>query len=518
MKLLTAEQVREVDRCAIEDYGVPGVILMENAGRGAAHIVNDRYGGLRPRSVLVVAGKGNNGGDGYVMARHLENNGWKVETLVLAERSAISGDAKVNLDILESCSASIKYATNVGEIDEVLEHIAPPVLVIDAIFGNGLSAPVRGHYLHAIERLNALKVPKVAVDLPSGVDATSGEILGIAIEADCSISFAAAKLGQVNYPAQSCAGELFVVDIGMPKQLQETISEQYVLVDEERAFGLLPTRFDDAHKGSFGHSLIIAGSLGKSGAAQMCACACARSGSGLVTLAAPATCQPLVASAAAEIMTVALADQDGVLIDAAFDALQPLWEDKQVVAIGPGLGQQPQVRQLVNEIVQHCPLPLVIDADGLNALQNKTHILSQRTHVSTVLTPHPGEMARLTGLSVEQIQNKRCEIAGKYAKQWQSVVVLKGARTVIAAPDGRVWINNSGNSGMASGGMGDVLTGVITGWLAQGLNPFDAAVLGVFLHGMAADRCAEQQGSVGYLAGDLLQRLPAVRQLLLERG
>ncbi len=517
MKLLTADQIRELDRCAIEDYAVPGVVLMENAGRGAAQIVDARYRSLSLGPILVVAGKGNNGGDGYVMARHLENYGWQVRILVLAARSEISGDAQINLRILENSQSAISYATTSVEIAAVLQQYADTVLVIDAIFGNGLNTPVRGHFLAAIEQINALKLPVVAVDMPSGVDATTGEILGAAIKAECSISFAVAKLGQVSYPAFSCAGDLFVVDIGVPKSLQDTISDQYVLVDEEYACSLLPTRPVAGHKGTFGHVLVVAGSLGKSGAAQLCAVGSARSGSGLVTLATPKVCQPVVATAVAEIMTCALDDFNGGLSAGAAEQIIPLWQGKQVVAVGPGLGQTEQIGTLVARLVRECPVPLVIDADALNVLRVNVELMHDREPGSTVLTPHPGEMARLTGLSVEYIQSHRCEVAAQFAQQWQVVLVLKGARTVVAAPDGRMCINNSGNSGMGSGGMGDVLTGVIAGWIAQGLDPFTAAVLGVYLHGMAADHCEQQLGSSGYLAGDLVQCLPTVRQTLINR-
>lgn len=515
MKLLSADQMRELDRCAIEDYAVAGIVLMENAGRGAAEIVDRRYRHLLPGSILVVAGKGNNGGDGYVMARHLENCGWQVETLVLASRAEIGGDAEKNLSILERSHCSVKHATTNTEIDAVLQQCSGVVVIIDAIFGNGLKSPVRGHYLHAIRRLNALSIPIVAADLPSGVDATTGAILGEAIDADCSITFAFAKMGQVNYPARRYGGELFVVDIGMPQQLQKSVSDQYILVDDAQAQSLLPFRPTDGHKGTFGHVLVVAGSTGKGGAAQMSAVACLRSGGGLVTLATTVAVQPLVAAAVPEVMTVPLPEMSGGLSSDCFAAINSLWQDKSVVALGPGLGQTAQVGMLVRQIVAQCPHPLVIDADGLNALQKHQDTLAQRPCGRTVITPHPGEMARLTGMSVDHIQNHRCEVSSQFAAQWQAVVVLKGARTVIAAPDGRTWINSSGNSGMGSGGMGDILTGVIAAGLAQGMDIFSAAVLGVYLHGKAADRCKTLHGGVGYLATDLLPQLPVVRQTLV---
>ncbi len=534
MKLLTAQQMRELDRCAIEDYAVPGVALMENAGCAAAQIIADRYAHLPEKTILIVAGKGNNGGDGYVIARHLENKGWQAHVLVLASRQDIHGDAAVNLTILEnvlkkshppnhlpaSQVSTIHYAPTSAEIDAALQQLPTVAVVADAIFGNGLNTAVRGHYLHAIEQINNLTAPVVAIDLPSGIDATTGAVFGCAVRADCSISFACAKLGQVSYPASDYCGELYVVDIGIPRAVQETISDNYVLVEAKQAQQLLPLRPSAGHKGTFGHVLVVAGCAGKSGAAQMCASACLRSGCGLTTLATVAEVQAQVAGSVPEIMTEVLAQQDGCLAVAAYSDVHELLQDKTVLALGPGLGQSAGVTELVARLIVDCHLPLVLDADGLNALQGKTEMLAQRTG-ATVVTPHPGEMARLTGLSVAQIQDDRCGIAAKFASLWQSVVVLKGARTVIAAPDGRVWINNTGNSGMGSGGMGDILTGVVAGLLAgglaSGLEPFSAAALGVYLHGAAGDNCQKLFGGAGYLASDLLPQLPVVRQTLAEK-
>lgn len=515
MRLLTAEQIRDLDRCAIEECAVPGIVLMENAGRGAAQIVDDRYSSLRPGTILIVAGKGNNGGDGYVMARHLENMGWTVRTLILAPRKQITGDAATNLQILEGDQHPIQYALCDEDVDQVMDCLSGVSLVIDAIFGNGLKSAPRGHYRRAIQRINALALPVVAVDLPSGCHASSGEILTDAIRADSSISFAFAKLGQVSYPACECGGELFVVDIGLPKSLCQTVIEQYVFVTDIIAATLLPHRSVAGHKGTFGHVLMIAGSTGTGGAAQMCTSAVLRSGAGLVTLATPDTIQPYIAPAMTEAMTVALPSENGCLSYSGFDLIRRLWDDKNVVAIGPGLGFVDSIKQLVRDIVLQSPAPLVIDADGLNALSDDLSCLDKRRARDVVVTPHPGEMSRLTGLSVGEIQSRRAEVSVQFAKEWNVVVVLKGARTVIAAPDGRVWINSSGNSGMGCGGMGDILTGVIAGWLAQGVDVFSAAVLGVYLHGKAADQCKTLYGGAGYLATDLLPQLPVVRQSLM---
>lgn len=515
MKLLTAEQMRELDRRAIEENSVPGVVLMENAGRGAAHFVNTRYCSLQPKSVLVVAGKGNNGGDGYVIARHLENMGWSVFTLILADRREISGDASTNLHILEESLHSIDYALTVEEIDQYFDQLSGVSLVVDAIFGNGLNSAVRGHYRQAIVRINALSLPVVAVDLPSGCHASSGEILAEAIKADSSVSFAFAKIGQVSYPAYEYGGDLYIADIGFPQSLRETVTEQFVFVADEVAASLLPHRPAAGHKGTFGHVLVVAGSTGKGGAAQMCSVASLRSGSGLVTLATSDTIEGHIAPMVAEVMTVALPSELGCISFSGLDQIQKIYQDKNVIALGPGLGQDGSVKQLVRGMIQNVSIPLVIDADALNVISDDLGCLKDRRAKDVVVTPHPGEMARLTGLTVDKIQSSRSAVASDFSKIWNVVVVLKGARTVIAAPDGRVWINSSGNSGMACGGMGDILTGVIAGWLAQGVDVFSAAVLGVYLHGKAADNCQAIYGGTGYLATDLLPQLPVARQSLM---
>ncbi len=517
MKLLSAQQMQDMDRCAIGEYGMPGIVLMENAGRGAAAIIADRYSALRPGPVLIVVGKGNNGGDGFVIARHLTNRGWNVRLLVLAQREQIGGDAAANLCILEHNGDDIAYAPDSASFKHLWPGYNNSVLVVDAIFGNGLNSEIRGHYRDAVLAINALGVPVAAVDMPSGIDATSGAVLGAAVQADCSISFACAKVGQVSYPACDFGGELFVVDIGMPARLQAQVGERYMLVDEEQARVLLPPRPASGHKGTFGHTLVVAGSSGKSGAARLCATAALRSGCGLVTLALPQSQQQVAAVGTAEVMTIACVDENGAFGADCVNQIEQAWRDKNVLALGPGLGQEIGARRLVEFVVAACPVPLVLDADALNCISANATILAGRAS-GTVITPHPGEMARITGLTTEEIQRNRVAVAAQWAEKLNSVVLLKGARTVIAAPDGRVWINSSGASGMASAGMGDVLTGVIAALVAQGMEPFAAAALGAYLHGRAAELCAQEFGSVGYLAGDVMERLGQARQQLIDGG
>nr|WP_320048402.1 NAD(P)H-hydrate dehydratase [uncultured Desulfuromonas sp.] len=514
MKLVSAQQMRQLDQAAIQEFGVPGIVLMENAGHGAARIIDDRYQPLFPGPVFVVAGKGNNGGDGYVIARHLENWGWMVKTVVLADHDAIQGDAAVNLNILINSQADLEFAPDSASFAALSETWDDAVLLIDAVFGNGLNSEVKGHYRLAIEWMNAYPAPVAAVDMPSGVEATSGRILGAAVEADCSLSFAFAKLGQVCYPAQQCSGELYVVDLGMPQCLCDSVSCQYALVDTALASSLVPSRHDDDHKGTFGHVFVVAGSVGKVGAARMTAHAALRGGAGLVSVAIDRELVGQLMAETPELMSRPLLGEDGQLTEACFDALKMAWSDMSVLAVGPGLGTTETIAKLVVRLVAECPLPLVLDADALTALSGQLDCLAQRK-AAAVITPHPGEMARLTGRSISDVQENRIEVARQFAREYGVVVLLKGAHTVIVDGE-RVWINSSGNSGMASAGMGDVLTGMIAAFVSQGVAPFEAAALSAYLHGAAADLCRKQYGSVGYLAGDVLVTIPVARQLLQE--
>jgi len=514
MKLLTADEMRELDRRTIEEIGIPGVVLMENAGRGAAELLCRRFSSLWPGPVLVLAGKGNNGGDGYVIARHLLNRGWRIMTIVLAEETAVSGDAAINLRAFQACGGETVFAPDAERLEKVLRRCRENRLVVDALFGTGLTSEVVGHYARAIDWINDARMPVLAVDIPSGVDATSGSILGRAVRADLTATFALPKIGHHLHPGAGLCGALEVVDIGIPAVLLAKGGGRHLLVDGDVACRLLPARPVTGHKGTFGHLLVVGGSIGKAGAASMTAEGALRSGAGLVTVACPASIQETLAIKLTEAMTEPLDEVEGALSLQALMALQRLTEGKAALALGPGLGQAAETFALVRRLVRESRLPLVLDADGLNAIAENPSVLRERPPGSVILTPHPGEMARLAGLSVAGVEADRIGVARQFARRHRVVLVLKGARTVTALPDGRVRLNGSGNPGLASGGMGDVLTGLIGGLLAQGLTPADAAVLGVYLHGRAADRLLPVMGDAGMTAGDLLRELPATRNEL----
>lgn len=514
MKVLTAAQMQAVDRRTIDEIGIPGVVLMENAGRAVAGEILRRFSAAGSPRALILAGKGNNGGDGYVVARHLLNSDWFVQTLVLAERSAIKGDAAVHLAALENCGGQVDFAQDDHTLGSLLASAGEFTVLIDALFGTGLAKPVDGCFLQAIEWLNRQSSAVVAVDVPSGIDASSGQVLGTAVKAGLTVSFAFAKVGQVSYPGAGLVGELVTVDIGIPRQVSCQVASGCTFIDAAEGRRLLPVRSPDGHKGTFGHLLVVAGSRGKCGAAVMTAESGLRGGTGLVTLACPLSVQPVIASRLTEVMTAPMVDFNGELSLQSLDGLLALVVGKQALAIGPGLGLGEEVSGLVRRLLQDTELPVVIDADGLNALCEHTHILERQRGRRIVLTPHPGEMARLTGLSIADIQADRFNVARDFAMRHRVVLVLKGARTLTASPDGVVNVNSSGHAGLASGGMGDVLTGLIGSLLAQGLAAQDAATLGVYLHGLAADRLLAPFGEAGLLATDVMHELPAARQAL----
>ncbi len=518
MKVLTAEQMQSVDRRTIEEIGLPGVVLMENAGRGVAEEIAQHFTTAGSSRALILAGKGNNGGDGYVIARHLLDRGWDVKTMVLAEREAIKGDAALHLSILDNCGGEIVFVLDDESLAGAFADVDASTVLVDALFGTGLTKPVQGLYLKAITWLNQQSSPVVAVDIPSGIDSSTGRVLGVAVNAALTVSFAFAKVGQVSYPGAGLVGDLVVIDIGIPEQVAGQVTTDCLLIDAAEAERLLPIRSSDGHKGTFGHLLVVAGSTGKCGAAVMAAESGLRGGAGLVTLACPQSVQPTIASCLTEVMTAPLVDLNGEVSLQAFDALLKLVEGKQALAVGPGLGLGKETSDLVCRLVQDSGLPMVLDADGLTALCGQLHIFERQADRQLVLTPHPGELARLTGLSIAEIQADRFAVARDFAVRHGVVLVLKGARTLIASPDGRVHINNSGHAGLASAGMGDVLTGLIGSLLAQGLDALNAATLAVYLHGLAADRLLATFGDAGLLATDVMYELPAARQALSKEG
>ena len=515
MRLIRAVEMQAIDRQAIEQVGIPGVVLMENAGRAASDVFCREFHACYPGPVLVLAGKGNNGGDGYVMARILADRGWRVQTLILGSEEQIGGDAALMLKILQQLQLPINFVADARELRSRFAA-AKPALLIDALLGTGLVAEVRGLYAEAIGLINRAGVPVCSVDIPSGVDGSCGRICGTAVSAALTVTFDQAKIGHGSHPGAACVGRLQVVDIGIPILGRPPLASDVRLVEAAEAALLLPERSGKGHKGSFGHLLLLAGSIGKTGAAALAGKGAVRSGCGLVTVATAASVHAILEVKLTEAMTSPLLDANGIISRQAQAQIRTLLVGRQALAFGPGLGQSEGLAELVGWLVSDSSLPTIIDADGLNLLAGQLHCCKQRSGAPLILTPHPGEMSRLCGLSVAEIEANRYQIAADFAVEHRVVLLLKGARTIIAAPDGRVRINASGNDGLASGGSGDVLTGLIGGLLAQGLNAFDAAVLAAWLHGRAAELVAVGQGTAGMAASDLLLQLPVARRELRE--
>ena len=503
--------MRALDRWTIE-HGTPGHVLMERAGAGAARTLRERL--HRPRGpVVVVCGRGNNGGDGFVVARHLRRARVPVEVWLAARPEEVRGDAARMLAAWRRARGAVHALAAPAHVEALARRLARAAPVVDALFGTGLNAPVTGVAAAAIAAINAAGAPVLAVDIASGLSADTGAPLGAAVRATMTATFGYPKVGQLMYPGVEHTGLLAVVDIGIPPEALATVAPRIMLLESEEVGALLPPRRRDAHKGAFGHVLVIAGSRGKTGAGLLAAQAAARSGAGLTTLAVPATLQAVLEAQVREAMTAALADTgDGAAALADGAAVNALVADREAVVCGPGLGQAAATRALVAHVVRQCAAPLVLDADGLNAVAGSA-LLRDRPG-PTVVTPHPGEMARLQSGDTARVQADRLGAARAFARAERVVVVLKGARTIIASPDGATAICPTGNPGMASGGMGDVLSGVIGALLAQGLAAYDAAALGVFAHGAAGDAVAARQGETGLLASDLLAELPVTLERL----
>jgi hydroxyethylthiazole kinase-like uncharacterized protein yjeF len=510
MYLLSAHEMQTMDGLTIREFGLPGRVLMENAGRGATRVFLDRvYRRLPPAEVGMVAGRGNNGGDGFVMARYLAQQRIPVTVYLLAQADAVKGDAAANLNLLSAMAVPVVELPDGKAFEACRDSMRRPAVWIDAIFGTGLRSEVKGYFKEVIDFVNNLGKPIFSVDIPSGLDSDTGQPCGTSIRATATATFGFAKIGHLLYPGASYTGHLEIVEIGIPPHIAARVAPRQHLITSAEAAASLTARAAESHKGVTGHLLVIAGSTGKTGAAAMTALSAARAGAGLVTLAVAASLNPILETQVLEAMTCPLPEAPGgILGPSAMETILTLAEGKRCLALGPGIGIERQTALLVQGIVEKARIPMVLDADGLNCLAGVMGMLKKRT-APTVLTPHPGEMARLCGESVKVIQGDRIGQARRFAQEHNVHVVLKGARTVIARPDGEVFINPTGNPGMASGGMGDVLTGMIAGFIAQGYAPDTAARLGVYLHGAAADRLAGQFGPVGYLAGDLMARIPA---------
>ncbi|HEY5618209.1 MAG TPA: NAD(P)H-hydrate dehydratase [Vicinamibacterales bacterium] len=507
MRILNAAQMREADRFTIEDIGIPSFVLMENAGRQVVSAIETAFESRLEGRVAVLCGRGNNGGDGFVVARTLIQRGIDTVVFIIGSVSDVRGDARLNLDILGRLGVTVVEIGDEQTWELHFSEISQCSLIVDAIFGTGLKAALGGMMETVVADVNASGIPIVSIDLPSGLSADTPQLVGDCVDASMTVTLAAPKLPLVLPPGETHAGDVVIADIGIPSEVLDGLEGPHIeLLTPEQMRPLVEPRAPDSHKGDFGRVTIVAGSRGKTGAAHLAAMGALKSGAGLVTVATPASCLTTVAAMAPEYMTEALSDtKNGTVAAAAIEAVLELHHD--VVACGPGLGRDAAVAEFVRILLERSTVPLVLDADALTVLADDPSGLVGREERDIIITPHPGEMARLVGSSVEEVQANRIEVASQFAATRHLYVVLKGHRTIIATPEGHIFINPTGNPGMATGGTGDLLTGMIAAWLAQLLDAEAACRLAVFLHGAAGDLAEISVGQVAMTATDLMAHL-----------
>ncbi|MBI2526176.1 MAG: NAD(P)H-hydrate dehydratase [Candidatus Rokubacteria bacterium] len=504
LPVFTAAEMRALDLRATSQLGIPGPRLMEAAGAGAARLIAERFAPIRGKGVLVLCGKGNNGGDGFVVARHLKTRGAGVRVLLCGRRAEVRGDAA---RALGRWRGRVEEIVTVAQAAAVGDAARAADVVVDGLLGTGLEGPARGITASVIEAINDSRAPAVALDLPSGLSADGAEISGPTVRARFTATFAGWKRALLVHPAAGYAGEVAVIPIGIPEaEVGRGIGTW--LLEEADIRSHFPARRRDAHKGSYGHLLIVAGSVGKTGAAALAGRAALRSGVGLVTVATPASQQPIVASLGMESMTEPLAETAAQTLSLKSKGrILELAGRTEAVALGPGLSLDPETQSLVRELLRELPKPMVVDADGLTALAGASELLEGAAG-PRLLTPHPGEMARMLGVPVSQVQADRIEMVRVFCARRRVWAVLKGAGSVIGAPDGDVFVNPTGNPGMATGGSGDVLTGMVGAFLARGLDPLAALQSAVYLHGLAGDLACARWGEEGLIAGDIIEAIP----------
>jgi len=544
MLAVTAAQMRKIEELSINDYGVPGIVLMENAAiRVAEEVISvmaKNAGSVLARlKTVLFAGQGNNGGDAFAVARHICNKGFEAKVFIIGDSSEISGDASTNLEIIKKMGLDITeygpikavsplipgaaggmgnsytpdgMATGpVGFIERVDAAIDAADIILDGIFGTGFKGLITGVAANVVNRINASGKMVISIDMPSGLNADTGKVEGPCVSAMKTVTFGLPKIGLVVHPGCEYAGQLVVADISIPSgvvdQLRGDIKSH--VVDAEMVKSFFKVRPKNTNKGDYGKVLLFTGSSGMTGAGCLSSEAILRVGAGLAYAAVPASLAPIYNNALKELITISLDDSEdpGFIPEDAYLCLPELLKGKSVAAAGPGLSSKPAVRDLTEALIRESKIPLVLDADALNVLEGRVSIF-KKLKTAAVLTPHPGEMARLTGKSISEVQEDRIGTALSFAERYGVILVLKGAGTIIASPDGSFFINTTGNPGMATGGSGDVLTGMIAGLAAQGFKPLDAAVAGVYLHGLAGDLASMEKGEYGMIAGDMLDYLP----------
>lgn len=510
LPVVTAKQMQALDQWAIDEIGIPGIVLMENAGKAVVRRLQEILPDIGSKKAIIFCGKGNNGGDGLVIARHLHQLGANTKVLLAGKLSELKGDAKTNALSAQNLKVSIRElnSENINSFDHILRHSD---VIIDALFGTGLSKPVFGFIETIINKINQHKKFTVSVDINSGVDSDSGLLIGPHILSDLTFALASLKKSHLLHPASGVMKKVELLDIGIPPNPESQYKIR--LVEEKDISNIFHSRPLDSHKGNYGHVLVLAGSRGKGGAAGLTALAALRAGCGLCTLALPDTCQTAFELHPMEVMTVPLPETpSGSLSLKAKEPIIKLLEGKSAVAIGPGLTTEPETVQLIGGILPYIKCPLILDADAINAFEKHIGWLEG---LKSVLTPHPKEMSRLTGLPIHEIQKNRIKITSEFAQKYSQILLLKGVPSLTGTTDGNVYINPTGNPGMATGGSGDVLTGIIAGLAAQNIPLDKATMAGAYIHGYSGDIFSECETQTNLIASDLLRTLPTALKKIL---
>jgi NAD(P)H-hydrate epimerase len=487
---------------------------MENAGIQIYKAIKNKFPDLRKERISILAGPGNNGGDGLVVARHLFNNGIIPEVYLISQKEKVKGDAGINLRIAEKIGIIIHEVSSEKIWNRLKEKISNSTIIIDAIFGTGLTRPAEGIYKRIIEDVNKIPAFKVAVDIPSGLSSDTYQLIGPCVRADLTVTLGAPKIAHIFPPAEEYIGELIIADISIPPFLFQNKNFKLELIEKEKIITCFRPRKKDTHKGTYGHLFILAGSLGKTGAAIMAGKSALKIGAGLVTIGTPESCLPIIARSMMELMTEPLPEtKEKTLSDRALKRILVLLENKDAVIIGPGISTHPSTSKLICDLIRNINIPMVIDADGLNILASNPEVLKNLKN-ETVLTPHPGEFARLLKKTTKEILGNKIEYARNFANEYGVYLVLKGYRTLIATPEGNVFVNPTGNPGMATAGSGDVLSGILGGLIVQHKDFLEAILAGIYLHGLSGDIAIPKIGERSLVAGDLIKYLSkAVKSL-----
>ena len=525
MKVVTAEEMRNIDGKTIKKYGIPGPVLMERAGLAVAVRIRELFD---EKKVIVLAGGGNNGGDGIVVARNLYNWGWNVKLLLMTKEDKLSVGCLAQLKIARKMGVPVEFRATLTSRDI---HSA---VVVDAMLGTGINKPVTSPMAEAIVFLNRSDVRVVSVDIPSGISSDDGQVKGEAVVADYTVTFGLPKVGHLLHPGAGHTGQLFIEEIGFPEELLRSDLLKIQSIEQADASFLLPERTRYSHKGDYGHVLLVAGSIGKTGAALMAAEACLRTGAGMITIGVPETLMSVFQERVTEEMVLPLPDNGhGIITEKAAETILDFLNRKaDILAIGPGISTGPNITKLLRTLLISVTTPMVLDADAINSIAGNTELLS-KVKAPVILTPHNGEMARLLSKGNAEdeimpeielnelrktIEKNRINAAVSFTKKTGTYLILKGVPTIVSEPEGNAFINTTGNPGMATAGAGDVLTGIVAAFLAQGLNPSDAAILGVYLHGLAGDLAASEKGMHSLIATDIIGKIPEAFKHLKNNG